>query len=410
MENLLTKRNIIIVGVVIVLVLGVLLYFGSKSGNPPAGGGGFLGTIFPSVGGLPGGINQGQAPGVEQITGPTELPLSGAEAKALLVGTLIRLSNDNISSIAPVGTTSARYNKNIPENLGHLFERRADGASEEKRISNFTIPQVLRVVWAADGKRAVIFYNLDSQIRKLLVDYSTTTPKTNFLPDAVSGVAFSPDSKSLAFISDTSDTQNIFTATSDFKNQRKILDNDIPGLEISWPVANTIALKTKSSYAVRGFLYAVNAGGGAFSKIAEGLGLDAVWNKDGSGVLYSRSDANGNMLNIKFLDIKTGAEKEFAVKTIAEKCAFLNTLKNIAYCGAPRLSAGRVAEKQPDAWWQGKVSFQDNFVSLDTAAGQSSVFVPTPADITQPKLLLDDSFLLFRDKSSGNLWSLKLKP
>jgi len=392
------------------LALGVLIYFGLKSGNPPAGGGGFLGTIFPSIGGLPGGTNQGQAPGAGQITGSTELPLSSSAADALPVGTLIRLSNDHISSIAPVGTTSARYNKNIPENLGHLFERRADGASEEKRISNFTIPQVLRVIWAPDGKRAVIFYNLDDRTRKLLIDYSTSTPKTNFLPDAVSDVAFSPDSKSLAFINDAGDARNIFVTTSDFKNQRKILDNDIPGLEISWPAANTIALKTKSSYAVRGFLYAVNVGSGAFSKIAEGLGLDAVWNKDGSGVLYSRSDADGNILNIKFLDVKTGAEKEFAVKTIAEKCAFLNTLKNIAYCGAPRLRAGRITEKQPDAWWQGKVSFQDNFISLDTATGQSSVFVPTPTDITQPKLLLDDSFLLFRDKTSGNLWSLKLKP
>ncbi|MDP3934988.1 MAG: hypothetical protein Q8Q46_02120 [Candidatus Giovannonibacteria bacterium] len=408
MENLLTKRNIIIAGVGIVILIGILFYFGSKSGTQGTGGGGFLGTIFPSSAPSPTlGVGGPQTPSV--LPGG-ELPLTPQAAQSLPVGTLIRLSDDNISSLVGVGTTSVRYHKNIPENLGHLFERRADGASEEKRISNFTIPQVLRVVWAPDAKRAVIFYNLDNQIRKLLIDYSTTTPKTNFLPDAVSDVAFSPDSKSLAFINDSGDTQNIFTATSDFKNQRKILDNDIPGLEISWPAANTIALKTKSSYAVRGFLYAVNIGSGAFSKIAEGLGLDAIWNKDGSGVLYSRSDADGNILNIKFLDIKTGAEKEFSVKTIAEKCAFLNTLKNIAYCGVPRLSAGRITEKQPDAWWQGKVSFQDNFVSLDTATGQNSVFVPTPTDITQPKLLLDDSSLLFRDKTSGNLWSLKLKP
>lgn len=392
------------------IIIGLLLYFGSKSGTQGTGERGFLGTIFPSSGGLSSGINQGQAPGAGQVTGPTELPLSNGAAKALPVGTLIRLSNDNISSIAPMGTTSARYHKNIPENLGHLFERRADGADEEKRTSNFTIPQVLRVVWAPDGKRAVIFYNLDSQIRKLLIDYSTTTPKTNFLPDAVLDVAFSPDSKSLAFINNTGDTQNIFTTTSDFRNQRKILDNDIPGLEISWPNQNFIALKTKSSYAVRGFLYTVNVGSGVFARIAEGLGLDAVWNKDGSGVIYSRSDADGNMLNIKFLDIKTGAEKEFAVKTIAEKCAFLNTLKNIAYCGVPKVAPTPGSEsRMPDAWWQGKVNFQDNFVLLDTTTGQSLVFVPTPTDITQPKLLSNDSFLLFRDKTSGNLWSLKLK-
>ena len=383
--------------------------FRSKSGTQGAGGG-FFGAIFPTS--AP-SETPGKTPGVPGIPlsgigeGVSELPLSAGAAKSLPVGTLIRLSNDNISSIAPIGTTSVRYHKNIPENLGHLFERRADGADEEKRISNFTIPQVLRAIWALDGKRAVIFYNLDDQIKKLLIDYSTATPKTNFLPDAVSDVAFSPDSKSMAFINDARDTQNIFTATSDFKNQRKILDNDIPGLEISWPAVNTIALKTKSSYAIRGFLYTVNIESGIFTKIAEGLGLDAVWNKDGSGALYSRSDADGNILNIKFLDVKTGVEKEFTVKTIAEKCAFLNTLKNIAYCGTPKSTE---SVKYPDAWWQGRVGFQDDFVLLDTITGQNSVFVPTPTDITQPKLLLDDSFLLFRDKTSGNLWSLKLKP
>ena len=406
MQNYLTRRNIIIAGVGMIIIIATVFYFGSKSGTQGTGGG-FFGAIFPSAPTTPSGGVGAPTPAERGVGGVGELPLSVGAAKSLPVGTLIRLSNDNISSIAPIGTTSARYHKNIPENLGHLFERRADGADEEKRISNFTIPQVLRAIWAPNGKRAVIFYNLDDQIKKLLIDYSTATPKTNFLPDAVSDVAFSPDSKSMAFINDGGDTQNIFTATSDFKNQRKILDNNIPGLEIFWPNQNFVALKTKSSYAIRGFLYTVNIESGIFTKIAEGLGLDAVWNKDGSGALYSRSDADGNMLNIKFLDVKTGVEKEFIVKTIAEKCAFLNTLKNVAYCGVPR---EKTLERMPDAWWQGKVGFQDDFVLLDTATGQSSVFVPTPTDITQPKLLLDDSFLLFRDKTSGNLWSLKLKP
>lgn len=393
-----------------VIVIVVLVWFGLKSGEEE-GGVDFFG-LFPSApgAGAPAGAPGAPAPGAAQRGDGLEtenLPLNPEAAQSLPVGTLIRLSPDNIFSLAGVGTTSVRYHKNIPENLGHLFERRADGADEEKRISNFTIPQVLRVVWAPDAKRAVIFYNLDNQIRKLLIDYSTTTPKTNFLPDTISDIAFSPDSRSLAFINNLGDSQNIFIATSDFRNQRKIFDNNVPGLEISWPAANIISLKTKSSYAVRGFLYALNPSTGEFNKITEGLGLDAVWNSDGSGALYSTSDIDGNMLNLKFVDSKTGVIKEIGAKTIAEKCAFLKTSKNLVYCGAPRLDSGQTSF--PDVWWQGKVSFQDDFVSIDVSTGAVSNFVSTNLDVISPKPISDDSYLLFRDKSSGNLWSLKLK-
>mgnify|MGYP001619834973 FL=1 len=167
----------------------------------------------------------------------------------------------------------------------------------------------------------------------------------------------------------------------------------------------TLALKTKSSHAVRGFLYALNASNGELTKIAEGLGLDAVWNTDGSGAIYSRSDADGNMQNIKFVDARTLSEKELDIKTIAEKCVFLKTLKNIAYCAAPRGAAGGL----PDDWWKGKISFTDDFVSLDISTGRTSSFIPTPLDVVSPKILADDSYLLFQDKASGFLWGLKLK-
>ncbi len=409
MENLLTKRNVIIAGAVIIIIIVALVWFGLKNGAEE--GGGFLG-LFPSTSpsGETPGVGGLQTPGVEErgSAGATgELPLSPEAAQNLPIGTLIRLSDANIASLVPVGTTSARYHKNVPENLGHLFERRADGSNEETRIANFTIPQILRVIWAPDGKRAVIFYNLDGQVRKLLVDYSAAVPKTNFLPDTLADVAFSPDSKSIVFINDLGETQNVFTATSDFRNQRKIFDNNAPGFEISWISQNTLALKTKSSYAVRGFLYTLNVNTGALVKIAEGLGLDAAWNSDGSGALYSSVAQDGNMLNLRFVDAKTNETKTLNIKTIAEKCAFLKTLKNVAYCGTPRAeSRGGL----PDSWWQGKISFQDDFIVIDATVAETLFFVPTPLDITNPKSLANDSYLLFRDKSSGNLWSLKLKP
>lgn len=415
MGNLLTKRNLIIVGGAVVVALGVLIYFGTKGGEAPGEEGrGFFENLFPFGGELPGsskpGFEEPKKPGFLPPGG--DLPLSPEAARGLPAGTLIRLSEESVSSLAPVGTTSVRYHKNVAEALGHLFERKTDGTGDEKRISNFTIPQIRRVVWAPDAKRAVIFYNLGGQIRKLLIDYSTTTPRTNFLPDSVSDVAFSPDSRQVAFINNVGERKNIFVATPDFRNQKKIFDNDIPNFEISWPAQNIIALKTKSSYAARGFLYSLNINTGEFTKVAEGLGLDAVWNGDASGALYSRVTSDGNLFDLRFVDVKTGETKEFGVRTIAEKCAFLRTEKNLVYCAAPKVAPTQGSEQlsgMPDNWWQGKVSFRDDFVLIDAAKGQVTTLVPSPLDAINPRVPADDSFLLFRDKNTDNLWALKLK-
>ena len=123
MENLLTKRNVIIAGAVIIILLGVLVWFGLKNGAEE--GGGFLG-IFPSGSETPPsgekpGFFADSKPGFKEKSGNGELPLTLEAAQNLPIGTLIRLSDANIASLAPIGTTSARYHKNIPENLGHLF-------------------------------------------------------------------------------------------------------------------------------------------------------------------------------------------------------------------------------------------------------------------------------------------------
>ena len=402
MENLLTKRNLIIAGGVVILIISILIFVGRKTAP---GEKTFFGGLFPPASLKP-GFESVKKPGFSPAEGGTTLPLSESQSSNLPIGTLIKLSDDAVSSLAPYGG-AARYHKNIPENLGHLFERSAAGTNEETRLSNFTIPQVTRVVWSPDAAKAVIFYNLDGDIRKLLIDYtSSTTPRTNFLPDSISDVAFSPDSKLLAFINNLGETQNIFIATSDFKNPRRVFENNIPDLELSWPGADFLAIKTKSSYASRGFLYVINTKTGALSKIAEGLGLDAVWSKDGAKTLYSSVSSSGRMQNIKLFDVKTGAVKTTAIKTVAEKCLFLNAIKFV-YCGAPRLSSGQTS--LPDVWWQGKISFQDDFVSIDTETGEYAQFVSAPLDAIGPKTLKDDSYLIFKDKTAGDLWSLKLK-
>lgn len=396
------KKNLIIAVVIVMVIVVVLIFFfgrrTTETGEPT-----FLGKLFPE-----------SEPAIQQPTQPipkealitTEIQepsLSFEKAQALPTGTLIHLSSDTVSSIA-VSSTTVRYHKNIAENPGHLFERETDGSNEEKRISNFTIPQILHVVWSGDAKKAVIFYALNNEIRKILVDYTESTPKTNFLPDTVNALVFSPDSKSIAFINSLGETHNIFTANSSFGSQKKILDNNIPNLEISWSTQNLISLKTKSSYAINGFLYTMSASGppagGGFSKVVESLGLDAVWNSNASGLVYTNSD-----LDLFYLDAKTGANKSLGLKTVAEKCVFSKAKTNIVYCAIPKIINDA---NYPDEWWQGKISFEDNIVAIDINTLDLILFAETLSDVVNLTLLENDTYLLFKDRNTGELWGLKL--
>ena len=162
-----------------------------------------------------------------------------------------------------------------------------------------------------------------------------------------------------------------------------------------------MALKTRSSYAIPGFLYMISPSGSNFSKIIESLGLDAVWNKDGSGIIYNNSD-----LDLFYLDIKAGINKSLGIKSVAEKCAFGKTQSNVVYCAIPK----NINEANyPDEWWQGKISFEDNIVSVDTTNLDLILYAKTQSDIVNPVLLENDSYMLFKDRNTGELWSLKLK-
>ena len=226
------------------------------------------------------------------------------------------------------------------------------------------------------------------------------------MPDTISDVAFSPNGKSMAFINNLGTTRNIFTATADYKNQKKILDNILPDLELSWPGTSLLAVKTKSSYASRGYLYTFTPAGGSFSKVAEGFGLDAAWNKDGTGVIVSTVSGGGQIQPLKYIDIKSSAEKELELLTIAEKCVFPSSLKTYAYCAAP---INMPSVKYPDTWLQGAVSFRDNIFSINTSDGKTTNIAASSADIIRPIILSDDSFIAFQDKTTGFLWSMKLK-
>src|SRR3989344_431021 len=117
-----TRTGKIVIGIVVIaiIIIAAIWYFFSPQSIP---GGGLIERIFP--------VSEETAETIIAVAPPKTEPTPEAAtsigtlaAKNLAVGSLILLSNDTVSSLATVGTTT-RYHKNIAENLGHLFERAA---------------------------------------------------------------------------------------------------------------------------------------------------------------------------------------------------------------------------------------------------------------------------------------------
>ena len=185
-----------------------------------------------------------------------------------------------------------------------------------------------------------------------------------------------------------------------------MLSNNIPSFEISWPKANTLALKTKSSYEIASFLYSIPTAGGILNKVFGGRGIDATWNHAGTQLVLSRVNTDGRPLALTLLDISTGEQTALPFTTLAEKCVFGKENPNMLYCGAPKsIPAGHF----PDEWWQGKTAFQDTVTAYDLREKRQVASVNTLSDVTNPVIFDDDSYLFFQDKNTDRLWAVKLK-
>ena len=399
-------KIIITAAVALVLLVLVIFFFGFRETETAGEPRGFFGGLFPKPAEVTPAPTAQEVPPI-RIEDIATILAPGQNTATIPRWTLIALGNDPARSIG-VTKNAVRYHKNTPENLGHLFERTKEALGDEARISNLLLQQIEEIQWSPDGNTALVSYRDEElNVRSFLVFYKgTTTPKTRFIENDIKTLAFSPDSKSIAYTLKNNDSYDVFTATTDFRNQRRVLSNNIPSFEISWPTANMLALKTKSSYEIASFLYNIPTAGGILNRIFGGRGLDAVWNRAGMHVVLSRVNSNGRPLALTLLGVSTGEQATLPFTTLAEKCVFGKENPNMLYCGVPKfIPAGHF----PDEWWQGKVALQDTIIAYDLREKKQIASVNTLSDVVNQEIFDDDSYLFFQDKNTEKLWAVKLK-
>lgn len=84
---------------------------------------------------------------------------------------------------------------------------------------------------------------------------------------------------------------------------------------------------------------------------------------------------------------------------------------DIIYCAVPQdIAFG----DYPDAWYQGLISFTDDFWRINTKTGETRLLArlnelsDESIDVTNPVLSTNEDYLIFNNKKDLSLWGLKL--
>jgi hypothetical protein len=333
--------------------------------------------------------------------------------------TPVAKSNKKITPVAPLTefAPSLRY---VARATGNIYESFADKI-EERQFSGTIIPKVYEAYFGNKGTSVIMRYlKTDNQtietflgtLPKEYLGADTTTVNNvtgSFLPENIEDVSLSPDTANVFYLFNIGD--NMAGATINLTTNKKTQIFNSPFTEWlpSWSNAKIITLTTKPASGIPGYMYRIDATTGKnLTEIFGGInGLTTLPSPDGKLVLYS-----DDSLSLYVYHLDTKVSDLLGVKTLPEKCVWGNA-SDIIYCAIPK---SIIAGAYPDSWYQGEVSFSDQFWKIDIKNGNTTMLLdPTTviggSDIDGIKLALDagENYLFFVNKKDSFLWEFSLK-
>ena len=302
---------------------------------------------------------------------------------------------------------------------GNIYETFAD-TIQEGQFSTTVIPQVYDAYFGNNGSSVVMRYL--QTYSDTIETFMGTLPKESLgadtiannqitgslLPNDIKSISLSPDNSSMFYLFDSGD--NMIGTTLNFTTNKKVQIFDSPFTEWAsvWGNSKTITLTTKPAYGVPGYAYQMDQNGKNFNQVLGGVnGLTTLASPDGKLILYGDDGLNLNIYNTS-----TNTSTLIGVKTLPEKCVWSSDSATI-YCAVPK---NIPMNQYPDAWYQGEVSFDDQFWQIDVATGNTTMLVdpitiPGGQEIDGIKLAVDsgENYLFFVNKKDSYLWEFSLK-
>jgi hypothetical protein len=416
-----SKRNFILL-IIILLIAGTAI-FGFFY---------FRGTNSTTPGTIDSGINfisQFNPFGASTKPGDTTSPVDVSGYQPAATGERTKLTKISSMPIAGYtvfakeklkegGTEFMPFLRYVEKSTGNIYQTFA-GEIIEKKFSGTIIPRVWDSYFGNNGESVVMRYlktdnaTIETFVGALPKEYLGTDPnsinevKGSFLPSNIKDISLSPNGTKIFYLFNSGDSA--IGTTLDLLNNKKVQIFDSPFTEwLSWWGSNnTITLSTKPSANVPGFVYAIDDTGKNLTKILGNInGLTALGSPDGKLILYGN-----NNLSLSIYHADTRNSDSLGIKTLPEKCVW-GKLSDIIYCAVPKsFELGQY----PDSWYQGEVSFNDQFWRIDVKTGNSTLLLNPVTVATEEvdgiKLTLDadENYLFFVNKKDSFLWELDIK-
>lgn len=354
-----------------------------------------------------------------EVTDPLAVPLVKVWDKPATGQTFI---NQNIlkevTSTAIQGTTTVEIRKTIrATSTVLLFVDRMTGyvygfpveTGKPFQISNTIMPGIYDAHIFEDGRK-IIMRSIDQEKNKIngiiatipnVQENEMPLPLSNieYISLPVTSIASNTKKDKVSYLVATDTGSSVYTITS----KGSVFITSSPFKE--WALAyggDDLYVTTKPSAYVPGvtltlptFQPEVNEKTGLLSNPGVGgIIINSMWGNQGLATFISN---NGDL-------------KVLNTKTLASKCTWGE--KAFLVCGVPR-TLPRSTEGLPDDWYQGRVSFSDDFFIIDPKDGVSYPLYSFKEedgifDIKNITVSKENMFLSFNKKQDASLWMLNI--
>jgi len=422
MENNSNRRLLMAVGVVMILVVAVLVwyFFYAKPLTAPS-----LGTTndpFPTQKTPPRFqfLNWGQnneSTSTTEVSDPLLVPLvkvwnDPASGQTFITQNILK----EVLATTTIGTTTVEVKKTIRATSSVLiFVDRTTGyiygypleTGKPYQLSNTLLPGIYDAYFFNGGKNIIMRY-VDQERNRIVgiiaeipkvQDGDTPLPLGNiqYISSEVSSVATNLSKEKISYLVTTSNGSTVYTISP--KGPVAVASSPFREWSLAYG-GDSLYVTTKPSAYVSGVTLSVPS---FQTEVADKTGLMSTPGSGGT-ILSSMWGSKGlatflsNRGDITILD----------TPTLAPKCAWGRN--SFLVCGIPR-SLPRATEGLPDDWLQGRVSFSDDLYVVDNKNGNTlHLYSFTESegtfDITNISLSQNNEYFSFNKKQDSSLWLL----
>lgn len=292
---------------------------------------------------------------------------------------------------------------------GHIYGYNRE-LGKVYQISNTTIPGIYDAYIFNNGKRIVLRHtdNDKQAIVGILADIpdvdenDQAEPLENitYLPSQVTSIAVNKKGTLLSYLVTGDQGGSIYTITN--KETALITTTPFKEWKLSYGGDTLFATSKPSAYVegqtvlIPSFEFIVGQKTGLMSNPSPtGLFLNSMWSSKGLKTFLS---SGGNLVVLN-------------TTTLASKCAWGQ--KDFLICAIPK-TLPRGTEGLPDDWFQGRVTFDDSFITIDTTTSTTYplYIFETPEnkvfDVTSITVSNNNNFIGFNRKQDATLWLLDI--